>query len=136
MHHTLSLFLLLPLFAHAQDPLPVFQDDHLFGAMYWASAADSVDFTAFRSALQLTDPSQDGDTTSVTYRLVWRIAEHGGIAAMTAPVRRPGRPFQLAGPAPAYEPGLSRLGADHPRAALRRTPNASPARHIMPAKAA
>jgi hypothetical protein len=83
MHHTLSIFLLLPLFAHAQDPLPVFQDDHLFGAMYWASAADSVDFTAFRSALQLTDPSQDGDTTTVTYRLVWLIAEHGGVAAIS-----------------------------------------------------
>lgn len=83
MHHALSIFLLLPQFAHAQDPLPVFQDDHLFGPTYWANAVDSVDFTAFRSALQLTDPSQDGDTTSVTYRMVWRKNEHGGVAVVS-----------------------------------------------------
>lgn len=79
----LILLFSLTFCAKAQDWPTTFHDDHLFGQTYFASAADSVDFTAFRSALQLTDPSQDGDTTTVTYRLVWRIAEHGGIAAIS-----------------------------------------------------
>ncbi len=81
-NHLILLFS-LACCAKAQDWPTTFQDDHLFGPTYYASAADSVDFTAFRSALQLTDPSHDGDTTTVTYRLVWLIAEHGGIAAIS-----------------------------------------------------
>lgn len=72
MHPTLSIFLLLPLVAHAQHTPTTFQDDDLFGPKYVASIADSVDFAAFRSALHLTEPGQDGDPTSVIYRLVWR----------------------------------------------------------------
>ena len=83
MHHLLTILLLFPLFAHAQDTPTTFQDDHLFGPTYWASAADSVDFTAFLSALQLTDPGQDGDSTSVTYHLVWRKNQHGGVAVVS-----------------------------------------------------
>jgi hypothetical protein len=81
-NHLILLFS-LALCAKAQDRSTTSQDDHLFGPTYWASAADSVDFTAFRSALQLTDPSQAGDTTSVTYRLVWRKNERGGVAVVS-----------------------------------------------------
>lgn len=81
-HHLILLFS-LAFCAKAQHWPTTIQDDQLFGPTFWASAADSVDFTAFRSALQLTDPSQDGDTTTVTYRLVWLIAEHGGVAAIS-----------------------------------------------------
>jgi hypothetical protein len=83
MHLHLTILLLFPLVAHAQEPARMFQYDHLFGLTYFASTADSVDFTAFRSAMRPTDPSQDGDTTTVNYRLVWVIAEHGGVAAVS-----------------------------------------------------
>jgi hypothetical protein len=83
MHPLLSILLLFPLVAHTQEPARTFQNDHLYHHTYWASAADSVDFTAFRSALRPTDPSQDGDTATVSYRLVWLMKEHGGIAAIS-----------------------------------------------------
>lgn len=93
-NHLILLFS-LTLCANAQDGPTSFQDDHLSGRTFWASAADSVDFTAFRSALQVTDPSQDGDTTTVSYRLVWLIAEHGGVTAIS---RADSSEPRLAGP--------------------------------------
>ena len=81
-NHLILLFS-IGTWAKAQDWPTTLQDDHPFGPTFWASAADSVDFTAFRSALQLTDTSPDLDTTTVVCRAVWRIGEHGGLAVVS-----------------------------------------------------
>jgi hypothetical protein len=62
--------------------------------MIFESAADSVDLTAFVKTIQRTDPSQDGDTTTVTYRLVWRKNERGGVAVVS---RGDGSELRVAG---------------------------------------
>ncbi len=90
----LILLLSLALCAKAQDQPATYQNDHHFGRMIFESAADSVDFTAFRSALQLMDTSQFGDTIPVTYRLVWRKNERGGVAVVS---RGDGSELRVAG---------------------------------------
>jgi hypothetical protein len=79
----LILLLSLALYAKAQDQPTTFQNDHHFGRMIFDSAADSVDFPAFVKAIQRTDPMPDLDTATVTYRLVWRKNERGGVAVVS-----------------------------------------------------
>jgi hypothetical protein len=92
-NHIIILFS-LAICAKAQDRPTTFQNDHHFGRMIFDSAADSVDLTAFVKAIQPTDPSLDGDTTTVTYRLVWRKNERGGVAVVS---RGDGSELRVAG---------------------------------------
>ena len=90
----LILLLSLALCAKAQDQPATYQNDHHFGRMIFESAADNVEFTAFVKAIQRTDPMPDPDTTTVTYHLVWRKNERGGVAMVS---RGDGSELRVAG---------------------------------------
>ena len=81
MHYLLSFLLLFPLLAHAQEPLPTFQDEFPFGHPHWASEADSADYSAFRKAISMVEETLE--TMSGDYREVWRVGEHGGLAMVS-----------------------------------------------------
>lgn len=67
--------------AAAQGDTPPWVGAPPFGHAYWASAADSAEFTAFRARISMVEDHLE--TTSGDYRAVWRIGEHGGIAAVS-----------------------------------------------------
>jgi len=75
-----SLLLLVPYIGHAQDTPTTFQDDDLFGPTFFASAANSADYSHFRQGLTWEQLVSSTDTTTTQYRQVWVEGLHGGIA--------------------------------------------------------
>lgn len=74
------LLLLLPICTHAQDPLFSRMDDHVyFGAPNYNSPQDSADFALFRKSLVQPGSNLEPDTTMVSYHLVWREIQRGGL---------------------------------------------------------
>ncbi len=73
---TFFLTLFLSVMLSAQEALP---DRTFHGPAYFENAQDSADFMKFRNGLQRVDPSLPMDTTTVEYRLLWRVVERGGI---------------------------------------------------------
>jgi len=65
----------------AQDASPPRSAAYPFGHTYWASAADSADFTAFRAGISWVEETLE--TPSGDYHAVWRIGEHGGVAVVS-----------------------------------------------------
>ncbi len=82
-NHLILLFS-LAYCAKAQDQPTTFQEDHYFGRLIFASAADSADsadFAEFRKAISMEDETLE--TTTGVYRAVWHINEHGGMVAVS-----------------------------------------------------
>ena len=68
MRTTLTAFLLLPFFVHAQDPVSaLLNDHHYFGAVDFESARDSADFAHFRQGLRIEGLALLSDTVLVSY---------------------------------------------------------------------
>ncbi len=88
-----ALSIVLPLLAEAQDPPTTSMVEQPFGPMYWASAADSADYSVFRKGMSMVEETLE--TTSGNYRAGWRISEHGGIAVVT---RGDGSLLRIEGP--------------------------------------
>ena len=87
MHTTRSPFPLLfflPLFAHAQETLSPPLNDHAFyGPIHFDNAQDSEDFIQFHNGLQRVETTLPSDTTTISYRMVWREDQHGGTTMVT-----------------------------------------------------
>ncbi|MBL7954464.1 MAG: hypothetical protein JNJ91_05460 [Flavobacteriales bacterium] len=77
----IASLLLAALHATAQDHSTPGTGAFPFAHLYWASAADSADFTAFRASISMVE--EQLENTSGDYRAVWRVGEHGGLAAVS-----------------------------------------------------
>lgn len=71
---------LVALCATAQSDTMPWVGGYPFGHPYWASAADSADFTTFHRSITMVE--ETFESPSGDYRAVWRVGEHGGIAAV------------------------------------------------------
>ena len=72
--------LLLTNTAQAQDQPTIPDPQHrYFGVPYFENRADSAEFMQFHAGLQWEESVTEMDTTSRTYKLVWRENQHGGL---------------------------------------------------------
>ncbi|MBL7944806.1 MAG: hypothetical protein JNN32_02005 [Flavobacteriales bacterium] len=77
----IASLLLAASYATAQDHSTPRTGAYPFGHPYWASAADSADFTTFHRIITMVE--ETFESPSGDYRAVWRVGEHGGIAAVS-----------------------------------------------------
>lgn len=84
LRRTLLPFLLLSFNLQAQDTLQAALDQYARSDRVWfPDPADSADFVAFRTGLNMATRDAVADTTTILYHQVWREELHGGFVTVT-----------------------------------------------------